>query len=724
MSKDGLDIENDNYLGHRVLAPPLKYNTVSPVISPDGTEVAFFSVNEDGVIIVKAPLLRGKQIFDSKGKLNIGYDKDKDFEVLFKSFPPVPYEYLISQDFGTWPFNGSDLDWSKDDKLAFFAKKGKDHILVLLDIKTKKRQEFELQLDQAFSPAFSPDGKTVYFSASKNTIRDIYSINIENGYVQNITADDAFDTAPAVSFDGTKIVYASFIKDFQKLFVLDLFTGKKQQLTFNRYNDSSPSFSDDGKFVTYVSDEIARDISGKENQEDRVWNLYTINLEDRAVSQWTDSSAGVSTPRFARSMDDRVVLASWSDRQFGGTQFPVDMLYELQLKKPIRTFVMKDENQIMDWTFRTNELFQFEPDDNQINNKDNFRNNWRMRAYGVDVGYNTYWGMWGSSGFEISDILEEHKYNFLVGLYGQVRFINFDHLNLERRMYWGYNVSNQVLPLYFVNYDILKGNPNQPVLNNTWINSTETSFSLAYPIDKFNRFEFSTGLDNKSFRLYGVPSREAVDLLSQQGGVSPSDMAFATFFRDSEGVRLKFRSSYVRDTVISSYGVQGPYNGNVFRTDFEVAPSMFSRADSSISLSVDARRYMRLGSSSLLALRATAIANTSANGKFIVIGGNDTLRGYPYGSQVGNEVLYSSAELRFPLIENIVLPGNMALGSIRGLAFMDYGLTKFNNSNLPATGGKSYGLGFQFFSILPLNFVWANTPNEKWKYDVYISYNW
>lgn len=723
-SKPKFNTETENYIGRRVLPPMFRNDAVSPVLSPDGTNVAFFSVGEYGVIIAKTPLLRAKELITKKGQTIMDYKKENNYEEVFSSFPPVPYEYCISQDFVTWPSNGFDLDWSKNNKLALFCKSGKDHVLVLSDVKTRERKEFKIPLDQAFSPAFSPDGKLVYFAAAKNTVRDIYKIDLETGEFANLTNDLAFDSAPSVSSDGTKLVYVSFIKDIQKIFLLDLSTGAKTQLTFNRYNDNCPSFFNEDKSIAYLSDKISQSSLDKK-QEDRIWNLYTMDLETQTVNQWTDSPAGVFTPRFVQGADDRVILVSWADRQFGGTQFPIDMIYELRLKKSVETFIMRDEKQVMDWTFRTNELFKFEPDENQVDNPDNFRHNWKLRNNGVSFGYDTYWSAaWGSGGFEISDILEEYRHSFMTGLYGDVKIIDYTYTDLSKRRYWGFKTHHENLPLYYMSYNIFKGAPAQQALSNVWMSSTGFNLFTLYPKDKFNRFEFRVGLERRKYPLFGLSSSSAIDQLSQDDAVNPEDFAFYNFFNKSQGGSVQLEASYVRDTVVYANGVQGPYNGNAVRIDFRVAPAISGRNRNNISMSVNTRRYMRLGSGSTLALRGDGVANKNPDGKFVIIGGNDTLRGYTYGSIAGNNMAYVSSELRFPLIEGIILPGNNNLGAIRGLAFADYSITKFSDGNLPAVYGKSYGLGFQFFSLMPMNFVWANTPNKKWKFDFYVSYNW
>lgn len=721
-SKFGADTEN--YISTRIMPSLFKASMVSPALSPDGTEIAFFSTSQDGIIIGKAPTLRSKNIFaDEKGVRKEG----KDFEILLKSFSPVPYEYIISQDFITWRslFNGFDSDWSKDGKLAFFAKKGKDHALIIFDVKTKKAvKEFELPLlDQAFSPAFSQTGKIVYFSASMGTVRDIYSINIDNGEINNLTNDYQFDTAPSVSFDGNKIVYVSVVRDgpkfqdFQKLFILNLTNGEKKQITFGRSNENSPSFSDDGDYIAYTSDEVVANNSGKFVQEDRIWNLYTLNLKTNITNQWTDSYAGVFTPRFARGVSSRVFLVSWADRQFNGTKYPLDMVYELVLQKPLRTFIMRDHSQTMDWAFRTSELFRFGLDENQINNPNNFRRGWQLNGSQINLGSTTYRGVFGSSVFNVSDILEEHRHMVLTAFAGSLRIFDYTYFDLSKRKYLSYRLYNEKVPLYYQHYAIFKGPARQNVINRTWSSSSGAGMSMLYPLDKFNRFEFGAMLEQKSY---------VSDVLLEEDA-DPRDQEFYKFFGDSSRHWLSSQIAYVRDTIVYSNNTQGQYHGNALRVDFEVQPPIFRREANNISLGIDARRYMRLGPGSLVASRCNGIFNKHANGKYVLLGGTDTLRAYPYGSIAGNQIFYCSSEIRFPIIDLMATPLGL-MGPIRGLIFADGALARFSNSSLPTQKAKSYGIGVQFFNnyIGPMNFIWARTDiyGKKWKFDMYLSYNW
>jgi hypothetical protein len=65
------------------------------------------------------------------------------------------------------------------------------------------------------------------------------------------------------------------------------------------------------------------------------------------------------------------------------------------------------------------------------------------------------------------------------------------------------------------------------------------------------------------------------------------------------------------------------------RLGYEVAPSMGSALGRQ-TVDLDLRRYVRLGSSGLLALRARGFNSWGDAPDFIYFGGNSELRGYEY----------------------------------------------------------------------------------------------
>src|SRR5690606_18314278 len=77
-------------------------------------------------------------------------------------------------------------------------------------------------LDAPESPAFSPDGRHVAFSAISGGVTDIYVLDLDTRALRNVTNDATADYAPTFAPDGQSIVYTARVGGNDKLFSLTL----------------------------------------------------------------------------------------------------------------------------------------------------------------------------------------------------------------------------------------------------------------------------------------------------------------------------------------------------------------------------------------------------------------------------------------------------------------------------------------------------------------------
>lgn len=718
--------DNENFSGRTITPYGHPYPTHSPALSPDGHEIAAFSVQDNGVALVRYRIPEEGGYVSREDRKKI---KDKNtlrqftnlnpIKNLTPQLPPVPWEYLIVQGFETWPFNGFDVAWSHNGKkMAFFARINRDHTLVIIDADSGEViRKIEVPFDQAFSPSFSYDDHWVYFSAAKDIQRNIYAVNIEEPHIGNIievTKDERFDTAPSVSPDGSKLVYVGSDGDFQHLFLYDVRLGTIDQLTFGKFNDSSPSWADDGSKLVYISDEA-----------DQIWNLYTLDLATHTVNQWTNFFGGVDTPLFARGRTDLVYYVVFrDDDQYRSFIYPNYEIFEAKLKTPIRQYIVQNSGEAGESTFNpARDLFRFELDFNQLLNPKKPPEQWKCNNGSISVGLSTYWGMFGQSYLGCSNMLETKRHLGLFASYGSFKLFDYSYTNQEKRTSWRWGGHYYQMPRSYQFYDIVKQYPKQYVLNNTWMTEISLDLSTEYPINKFNRFELFSRMRHRSLNLFGIPIGDLEKSVS--GPLSDyfneNDIEVYNFLKTSNGSNFSFGAAYVRDTVLYSSNTQGPFHGNALRLQLEFAPPIGEEFQGYTSVNISARSYRHLGSSALVAGRVELLANSRANGDFLLLCGPDRLRGCDYGSIVGNQVGYASGELRFPI------PGTYVLfQSVRGLFFADAAFSKFSDSRFLVQKAKSYGFGVQYvipFIELPGQTVWRR-DNGKWKPSFYITMNW
>ena len=605
-------------------------------------------------------------------------------------------------------------------KIAFFARKNRDHALFVLDANTGKfLQKMEIPLDQAFSPNFSADGKTLYFSAAKNIQRDVYSMNLATHELKNLTNGGVFNSAPRVSPDGTKLVYVAFIGGFQKLFMLDIVTGDKKQITYGRWNDNSPSWSSDNSTLVYSSDE-----------KDEIWNLYTLDLATHANKQWSEIYGGVFTPKFVPGENDRIVYSgNREDAQFHSYIYPKIELFDARLKEPLRTSVIENKNENMELAFRSQEAVVEQLDVRQLQNPQKPPARWKFYGSSVNISTSTYWGTFASTQFAVQDVLANRTHVGLYAQQGDFKYIDYTYTDRSRRWGLGTNFSHTQYPLYYQLYNFQGQRPRYPdpngdndqfTINNTWVSETSATFLTDYPFNKWSRVEFGV---RPRKRTYLLPLTDA-DVANYGDQLAPIDRQFYDFFKASNGqTNLGFISAFVHDTVLYSNNTLGPLHGDALRAQVEYGPGLNKNLSAYMTAQVDARRYMRLSGSSLFAVHGIGLTSNRPNGDVMLMGGSDTLRNYPYFSIAGNQVAYGSAELRFPLADVVLL--NTIPFQIRGELFSDYAIAKFSNDLFPTQKEWSYGFGLQTYFFLPLNFEWARTKflPDKWTFNVRIGFN-
>ncbi|MFP5379604.1 MAG: hypothetical protein ACLGHP_07625, partial [Vicinamibacteria bacterium] len=248
------------------------------------------------------------------------------------------YEYVVTPG-GRWntvPW----MSWSpKGDRLAYFVRTEKDRSLVLRNVVTRDVEvRIPLDLDAPESPDVSPDGNLVAFSAMKDGVADIYTVDLASREVRNLTRDQFSNYAPTWSPDGRTIVYLARISGSEKLFRLDVASGAKTQLTFGTHDESGAQFLDANTLVfasTATNPEIP--LEPEVSRNGNIYNLWTLDLTTNQLRQFTDAVAGNLSPVVLRAGTDarpEVAFVSYYKGDYA--------LHVLDRQDPIETVASED----------------------------------------------------------------------------------------------------------------------------------------------------------------------------------------------------------------------------------------------------------------------------------------------------------------------------------------------------------------------------------------------
>ena len=244
---------------------------VSPVLSPDGSKIVFFSSRDlFSIDLYVADATTGK--------------------VLHKITDTATNAHLDSIE-----FIDSAGAWSHDGRLfAFPGLSGGKAILTIVDAERgKKEREITLDtVDQVVNPTWSPDGRQIAFAAMIGGFTDLFAYDLESNRMRRLTNDAFAEIQPAWSPDGRSIAFSTDrfttnIRDLRagnlRLAVLDLSTGQTRELGgFDDGKNINPQWAPDGRALYFVSDR--RGIS----------NIYRLDTDTGSTTQLTNLLTGAT----------------------------------------------------------------------------------------------------------------------------------------------------------------------------------------------------------------------------------------------------------------------------------------------------------------------------------------------------------------------------------------------------------------------------------------------
>ncbi|HET7630806.1 MAG TPA: basic secretory protein-like protein [Gemmatimonadaceae bacterium] len=245
---------------------------VSPVISPDGQSVAFFSSRSlFSFDLYLADAHTGRII-----RKLASPSSDRHFDAL--------------------NFINSSGAWSPDSKeFAFIVdENGRNNVAVVNVANGQIVRKLSLPgVDAVTGVSWSPDGKRMALAGMRGGISDLYVLNLQTGAVNQLTDDRYADEMPAFSPDGQTIAFATdrgAYTDFQELRYSPLqlatisVTGGPVTVysPFPQAKEINPQYTPDGRDLLFISN------------QDGFSDIYRLNLAAGTVTRVTKVATGVS----------------------------------------------------------------------------------------------------------------------------------------------------------------------------------------------------------------------------------------------------------------------------------------------------------------------------------------------------------------------------------------------------------------------------------------------
>jgi len=587
-----------------------------------------------------------------------------------------------TDEFEQFHFFRTGMDVSSKGLLAFVTQKGDRDALHLYDI-TKEKVVTDFSFDNIVSigsPSWDKTGKIVAFPATDFGGRnDLYVLNTETEVLTRLTNDYYDDREPDFSPDGNYLVFSSdrtsFGKNKYNLFIYDLRTNNISYLTIGDQVDYSPRFSPDGSKVVFTST-----LGGQQN-------LWMIDFRKSDSLETENTNSGTEGKFFPDNLEMRRLtnfITGSYDPDFAGDNKVIFSCYEYgsitvrmldnisasydTSKTVVRiNYIDKGQN----WDFAK---IESNPKKNQLKYSKEYSLDVATSSLNTDPVFGTNAG----GVVSLSDLLSNEKYYILLfnNSSSESEFwksfnIAISKVSLEKRLNYAYGVYHLSGKRYdltqsdFSYYERIYGG----------------YLSFSYPLSFFKRIETTTNL---------AESNKDIDFLD-----------------NTRSLILSNTISYVHDNALWFY--TGPIDGERFNLTLGYTSDIDNSNSNYYSVLLDYRKYFRLSRTVAFALRGQYFMNEGKQPRRFFMGGSWSLRGWDRNTIRGSKLWQTNAELRFPLLNNLMLRFpldiNLQFPGIRGALYFDAGNAWDNFENYGETKGSiGAGVRLNLFGIVGLRY--------------------
>jgi WD40 repeat protein len=548
----------------------------------------------------------------------------------------------------------SGIDARNDGRVLFSSKSKESDVLYMYDIYTRRdlQKYYFPQLVAISSPRFSPDGNRAVFSAStKRGYTDIYEVNLLTGDLMQLTDDNYNDITPVYSLDGDSIIFSSdrcADGDIgaQNLFGMSRDDRRLIQLTHGNWIDISPEA--DCRGLYFASD------------RDGSFNIYRKN-PDGSINKITNLLTGAFDPRVLQD-NDEILFTGYQDMGFH--------LYSMEIIDTMT--VAATETPVGKAFWKPGQI-----DGRSARSSFKYNTEYSFDIAQSAISYDPVYGTLGGLQVALSDMLGDNVFYFLLTNTAETKDdflssfnVGITYLNKKRRLNWGAGL--------FHFYD-------------EYYNDEEGYFFerqvggllyVNYPISKFERFEAS------SYIRY---SKKDIWL----------------FDRKREALLVSNFISFVSDNSI--WDISGPLEGHRYNLTLGLTAALDKGRMYSRTGVADVRHYFRLGRYSAFASRLFAYSSAGVEPQRIYFGGSWSFRGFDRRAFYDPNILFTSHELRFPLIDNLLVGfpiGGIGFQAIRGAIFFDAGsIWEDRFDEVLASTGAGFRVALGLYVVLRFDFA-------------------
>jgi Tol biopolymer transport system component len=646
-------------------------------LSPDGRRIIFLSERDQfSIDLFLADAATGRTI-----RKLITTAASAEFESL---------QYLHSA--GAWDRAGARFALAT-------IKNGRPALLIMgIEPETDTRELPLPDVDEAYSPTWSPDGRSLALSAMKGGVTDLFIVDVPTGGLRRLTDDAYADLQPAWSPDGQTIAFTT-----------DRFTTSLTRLAFGDYriglldvghgagpgspdiamlpaidgaNQLDPAWCPSGSSVYFVADPGG------------VSNVYRIDRASGSLFRVTDVETGVSgVTRVSPALSVAAGTGALAFSVFRNSGYEVHTIKDPELISGVpieraRIATSGSPNEEPPY-----EILPVPPLPAPAVTAPRARSYQpRLALEAVGSPYFSAGGgplgsyVAGGVSLLFGDLLGDQQ--LMTAVYVSSRFDEsaFGALYVNRRSRWNWGLALEQTPQVQLRTNSVSVDPDRERIVTRdrdrllWTNR-HVGFFAAYPLNRSRRIELSTG-----FRQISFERERRIELVSTVTGRMVEHETYPLPGEPSVGI-ADAGVAFIGDTAV--FGATGPMLGSRYRFQSTLNVGGLSYA----SVLADYRRYLMPIRPYTVALRVVHSGRYGGDaGDFRLrdayVGSATLVRGYgastvlraecPLGSAncpalnslLANRVVAAKLELRVPLWSTITSSSRVRYGPLPVDAFL------------------------------------------------------
>jgi TolB protein len=162
--------------------------------------------------------------------------------------------------------------------------------LYLTDLRQDKvTQAISRRKGMNLAPAWSPDGRSMILTLSKDGSPDLYLMDRQGNIKERLTSNAGINVSPSFSPDGGSIAFVSDRSGTPQVYLMDMATRQSRRLTFEGRENTEPAWSPKGDLIAFTG------------RKDGAYQIFTINPNDpssqrQLTTGWGDCESPTWSP--------------------------------------------------------------------------------------------------------------------------------------------------------------------------------------------------------------------------------------------------------------------------------------------------------------------------------------------------------------------------------------------------------------------------------------------